>query len=87
MVLSSFSLICLKMTFFFFFLLFMATHVAHESSQTTDQIGVANSHSNVGSKPCLGPTPPLTATLKPQPLSKAGDRTHILMDTSQIRYR
>ena len=49
---------------------------------------VANSlcHSltNTGSKPCLLPTPQLMATLILNPLSEAGDRTHILMDTSQI---
>ena len=37
----------------------------------------------LGSKPCLRPTPQLTAILEPQPMSKDRDRTQILMDTSQ----
>ena len=44
-----------------------------------------HSPSNSGSEPCLQPTPQLMAMPDPNPLSKARDRTHVLMDTSQFR--
>ena len=36
------------------------------------------------SQPHLRPIPQLTATPDPYPLSKARDRTHVLMDASQV---
>ena len=50
--------------------------------------GLCHSNSNEGSKLHLEPT--LQHTWQCQilnPLSKARDRTHIIMDTSQVRYR
>ena len=38
------------------------------------------------SKPCLWPTPELTATQILSPLSKSGDQTRTLTNTSQIRF-
>ena len=48
--------------------------------------GLHHSHSNVGSKPHLRPTPQLTATPDPNPLSKARDWTCALRDISQMRF-
>ena len=72
-----------------FFCLFRATPTAYGSSQARGQIGpvaagLPHSHSNVRSKRHLPPTPQLTATLILNPLSKARDRTRILMDISQL---
>ena len=58
--------------FFFFFLSFRATSVVDGSSQARGQIravtaSLCQSHSNMGSKVCLRPTPELTATPDPQP--------------------
>ena len=69
------------------FFLFMATTVAHGSSQASGWIRAAasslhHSHSNAGSKPHLWPTPQLTRqrwTLNP--LSRTRDQTHIFMNT------
>ena len=63
--------------------------MTHGGSQARDQIGAAaaslrHSHSNAGSEPCLQPTPQLLAMLVLTPLSKAKDRTCILMDTRHI---
>ena len=68
----------------FFFWLFRAAPTACESSQARGQIGaraavLRHSHSHVGSKPCLWPTPQLRAMPDPYPLSKARDWTCILM--------
>ena len=76
---------------FFIFLSFEGRTVAHGGSQARGWMGATatslhHSHSNVGSKPCLWPTPRLTATLILNPLSKARDGTLVLMDTSQIRF-
>ena len=65
---------------FFFFLLFGATLVAYGGSQARGLIGTVaaclrHSHSNIRSKPCLWPTPQLMATLDPNPLRKARNRT------------
>ena len=48
--------------------------------------GLHHSHSYSGSKPSLRPIPQLTATLDPQPLIEARDRTCILMDTSWVHH-
>ena len=63
-----------KKNFFFFFVFchFRAIPVAHGGSQGRGLIGAVaaspqQSHSNVGSKPRLRPTPQLTATLDPSP--------------------
>ena len=55
---------------FFFFGLFRAALVAYGGSQARDLIGavaasLCHSHSNVGSEPCLQPTPQLMATQDP----------------------
>ena len=56
--------------FFFFFGLFRAAPTACGGSQAGGGIGAVatglhHSHSNEGSKPCLQPTPQLTATPDP----------------------
>ena len=73
--------------FLFHFLLFRAPPVAYGSSQARGRIravaaSLCHSHSNVGSEPCLGPTPHLAATPDPPPTEWGQDWTHILMDTS-----
>ena len=60
----------LSLSLFFFFLLFRAAPAADGSSQVRGPIGAVaaslrHSHSNVGSEPCLWPTPQLTATPDP----------------------
>ena len=72
-------------------LLFRATPEAYQSSRARGQIRAAaarlcHSHSNAGSQQCLQPTPQLTATPDPDPLSKARDGTRNLMDPSRIRF-
>ena len=74
---------------FFFFCLFRATPMTYGSSQTRSQIGAIAAdlhHGNARSDPCLRPIPQLMATLILNPLSKARDRTCILMHTSQVHY-
>ena len=76
---------------FFCFCLFRAAPVAYGSPQARGQIRAAaaslcHSRSNARSEPRLWPAPQLMATLDPNPLSKARDQTHVLMDTSQNRY-
>ena len=71
-------------------ILFLFFRAAHGSSQAGVSIRAAaaslhHSHSNAESKPYLQPTPQLTAMPDPNPLSNAGDQTHILMDTSLVR--
>ena len=56
--------------FFFFLLLFRAAPEAYGGSQARGRNGVraaglCHSHSNMGSKLCLQPTPQLTATSDP----------------------
>ena len=56
--------------YFFIFLLFRAEPAAYGGSQTRGPIGTVaaglhHSHSNMGSKPPLRPTPQLTATVDP----------------------
>ena len=60
----------------FAFLIFRAAHAAYRSSQSRGQIGDT----------AAGLTPQLTATLDPEPLSKARDQTHILVDLSLVRF-
>ena len=62
---------------FLAFWLFRATLVAHGGSQARGWMrataaGLCHSHSNLGSKPHLQPTPQLTATWILNPLSEAG---------------
>ena len=76
----------LKKTFFFFF---MATPAAYGRSQARGWIGAAaaglhHSPSNVGSQPCLQPTPQLMATLDPSPASEARVWIRILMNPSWV---
>ena len=77
--------------FFFFFLLFRAIPVAYGSSQAGGLIraivaGLHHSHSNVGSKPCLWPSPQSMATPDPWATDEARDPTPILMDSSRTRF-
>ena len=72
-------------------LLFRAASTAYGSSPVRDWIGATavglrNSHSNAGSQQRLRPTLHFTAMQDPHPLSEARDQTHILMNTSQIRF-
>ena len=72
----------------FVFWSFRAMPAAYGGSQARGQIraipaGLHHSHSNVRSEPTLRLTPQLTRILNP--LSKARDGTHVLMDTSWIR--
>ena len=78
-----------NMLFFFFFFSLRATPTAYGSSQTRGQIRALAaslwcSHSNVGSETCLflhhSSWPCQILSL----LSKARDRTCVLMDTSQV---
>ena len=69
---SGHSVINIVIFFFFvlFFFLFRAAPLAYGGSQARGRIGPAaaslcHSHSNVGSKLCLQPTPQLMATLDP----------------------
>ena len=73
----------------FIFCFFRATPEAYGGSQVRGRIGAAaaglrQSHSNLGSEPHLRPTPQLTATPDPWPLSEARYWTHILMDPSWV---
>ena len=73
------------------FFLFRAEPTVYGDSKARGRIGAAaaglrHSHSNARSEPHLLPTLKLTATGDPNSLSKARDRTCILMDTSQIRF-
>ena len=66
--------------------LFRAKFAAYGNSQARDQIGAASlnhSHSNAGSGLYLQPTP---AHDNAGSLSKARDRTDVLMDTNWVRY-
>ena len=70
---------------------FRAALAAYRGSQTRGQIGAViaglhHSHSNVRSELHLWPTPQLRATWSLNPLSKARDRTCVLMDASQIHF-
>ena len=59
-----------KQLFFFFFCLFRATPMTYGGSQAKGRIGAVaarlrQSHSNLGSEPCLQPTPQFMATPDP----------------------
>ena len=81
---------------FFIFCLFRTAPMAYGGSQARGQIravapGLHHSHNHMGSKPCLQPTPQLTAigvtsSQILNPLTEARDWTYILMDTSLIRF-
>ena len=71
--------------------LFRATPAAYRDSQAKGGIravapGLRHSHSNTRSELHLQPTPQLHQRRILIPLSKARDQTHILMDTSWIRF-
>ena len=76
---------------FFFLLLFRAAPMAYRNSQVRGKIraiaaGLHQSPRNSGSKPCQPHTPSSWQCQIPDPLSKARNQTHILMDTSQLRF-
>ena len=76
---------------FFFFFFLKAAPAAYGNSQARGRIGAAaaglcRSHSNTKSELHLQPTQQLEATPILNLLSRARDWTHILLDTSQIRY-
>ena len=61
--------------FFCLLFFFRAASAAHGGSQAGGLIGATaaslhHSHSNMGSEPCLPPTPQLMATLDPQPTER-----------------
>ena len=69
-----------------------AKPVAHGGSQARGLIRATaadphHSHRDTRSKPCLRPTPQLTATPDPSPTERGPDRPRKLMDTSQVRSR
>ena len=84
--------ICLLlMVLFCFVLLFRAALMAYGSSQARDRIGATatslrHSQSNTGSKPRPRPASQLMAVPNLYLLSKARDRTCILMDASHIHF-
>ena len=70
---------------------FRSFRMAYESPQARGRIGaiavgLCHSHSNIGSEPCLQPTPRSWHCRILNPLSKARDRTGVLMDTSRIGF-
>ena len=76
--------------YFYFFVFSRAEPAAYGDSQPRGPIGAVaaslqHSHSNTRSEQHLWATPQLTAMPIPNLLSKARDRTHDLMDPSQIR--
>ena len=76
--------------FFFFLFLFLLFRVACEASgsfQARGQIGAAAAslcHSNMGSEPCLRPTPKLRAMPVSHPTEGGQGLNYILMDASLI---
>ena len=74
----------------FCFVLFLrATPVVYGTSQARGRIGAEeaglhHSHSNLGSKTCLQPTPWLMATPVLDPPSEARDLMQVLMDISRV---
>ena len=71
-------------------LLFRAAPAAYGGSQARGHIGATaaglrHSQGNgARTEPSLGPSPQLMAMLDPSPLSDAGDRTRVVINTSQI---
>ena len=68
-----------------------ATPIAYAISQATGQIGALTTglhhgHSNMGSKPCLQLHHSSQQHWIPNPLNKARDWAHILMDTIWVHY-
>ena len=85
--------LCFSSVFFvlfcFVFCLFRAAPMAYGGSQASGPIGTVaadlhHSYISVGSEPRLWPTPQLMAIRILNPLSRARDGTHILMDTGRI---
>ena len=68
---------------FFFVTAKPATYGGSQARSPIGTVAAGLCHS-ARSEPHLWPTPQLTATPDPSPLSKARNRTYILMDTSQI---
>ena len=72
-----------------YFCLFRAAPTAYGGSQARGPIGAVaaglrHSHSNVGSKLHLRPSPQLSAMLVLNPQSEARGGTHVLMDASRV---
>ena len=74
---------------FFFFKVAPATYRSYQARGriTAAAAGLRHSHSNTGSKLHLQPMPHLGQNRILNPLSEARDRTYILTDASQIRFR
>ena len=77
--------------YFLHFLLFRAPPAVYVSSQARGRIGATaaglhHSYSNMGSEPCLPPTPRLMATQAedPRPTDRGQGPTHVFMDSSWI---
>ena len=86
--LSSFFLFLMFIYLFIYLCLFRAAPTAYGSSQTRGwmRAGLHHSH-NEGSGPHLWPMPQLQQCRILNLLSSPKDWTHILMDTSRVRYR
>ena len=93
-----FLLVCFVYTIyqiFFVCVFFRAAPTAYGDSQARGWIravdaGVRHSHSNMESKPCLWPSDLHHSSQQCRilnPLSRARDWTHVLMDASQIVFR
>ena len=73
------------------FLFFLGLHLLHMEVPRlgfrATAAGLHHCHGNVGSEPCLQPTPQdLQKCPILNPLSETRDRTCVLMDTSQVHY-
>ena len=75
----------------FYFIFFKAAPAAYGNSQARGQIRAAaaslyHNPTNAESELCLQTTSQIMVTPDLNPLGKARDQTHILMDTSQVHY-
>ena len=78
-----------KFYFYFYFLIFAFLR-PHPRHMDIPRLGVQSElqlsacTTAMGSEPCLRPTPQLTATQDPRPLSEARDQALILMEPSRV---
>ena len=74
---------------YLFIFVFLGSHLSHvevpdQGLNKSYSCHLHHSHSNTGSRPRLQPTPQLMAAPVLNPLSKAKDQNHVLMDASQV---